>query len=62
MWVYVLEISRLVTEAFPDYDNAAKNGKKLSHFLAGLDSPPPSPGIVRLWQRSLLRLVQPVCA
>lgn len=35
--VYAADISRLVAEAFPDYDRAAVNGEKFRRFLAGLD-------------------------
>ena len=35
--VYAADISRLVAEAFPDYDWAAQNGEKFRRFLAGLD-------------------------
>ena len=35
--VYAADISRLVAEAFPEYDCAALNGEKFRRFLAGLD-------------------------
>ncbi|KAK7906740.1 hypothetical protein WMY93_015352 [Mugilogobius chulae] len=35
--LYAADISRLVAEAFPDYDAAAQNGEKFRRFLAGLD-------------------------
>lgn len=35
--VYAADVSRLVAEAFPDYDHAATNGEKFRRFLAGLD-------------------------
>lgn len=35
--LYAADISRLVAEAFPDYDRGAQNGEKFRRFLAGLD-------------------------
>ena len=35
--VYGADISRLVAEAFPDYDSAARNGETFRRFLAGLE-------------------------
>lgn len=35
--VYAADISRLVVEAFPDYNQAAKNCERFRRFLAGLD-------------------------
>ncbi|XP_054874671.1 uncharacterized protein LOC118471314 [Amphiprion ocellaris] len=35
--LYAADISRLVAEAFPEYDMAALNGEKFRRFLAGLD-------------------------
>lgn len=35
--VYAADISRLVAEAFPEYDRAARDGEKFRRFLAGLD-------------------------
>lgn len=35
--MYAADISRLVAEAFPDYDQAARNGERFRYFLAGLD-------------------------
>lgn len=35
--VYAADVSRLVAEAFPDYDRAARNGETFRCFLAGLD-------------------------
>ena len=35
--VYAADVSRLVAEAFPDYDRVARNGETFRRFLAGLD-------------------------
>lgn len=35
--VFAAEISRLVLEAFPEYDKTAQDGEKFRRFLAGLD-------------------------
>lgn len=35
--VYAAYFSRLVAEAFPSYDRAARNCETFRHFLAGLD-------------------------
>ena len=35
--LYAADISRLVAEAFPEYDKTAQDGEKFRRFLAGLD-------------------------
>uniref|UniRef100_A0AAV2J093 Retrotransposon gag domain-containing protein n=1 Tax=Knipowitschia caucasica TaxID=637954 RepID=A0AAV2J093_KNICA len=35
--LYAADLSRLVAEAFPEYDKMAQNGEKFRRFLAGLD-------------------------
>lgn len=35
--VYAADVSRLMAEAFPDYDGAARNGETFRRLLAGLD-------------------------
>lgn len=35
--IYAADISRLVAEAFPEYDKAARGGETFRRFLAGLD-------------------------